>query len=368
MGVFFLWLALAAAVFTFWNAYAAVQFESGKRGRKKDRTVLVQKKLRLGRHGFYSMAALVALVSVYLLYLIFSHQFQYEYVYRYSSRDLSWGLLLSTFWAGQAGSFLLWALYTALMGIVFLRTAREWQSHGMLFLTAVEGFFLILLLKAGPFVKQATIPADGVGLNPLLQNFWMVIHPPVLFLGYAAAAFPLVLALSALARKDFGSWEARALPWTLFTSVTLGAGIVLGGYWAYGTLGWGGYWGWDPVENSSFVPWLVSFALFHGLIIEKTRGALKRTNLLLAILLFVLVLYATFLTRSGVLADFSVHSFQDLGLSSLLLLFLLLPIGLGLWLFVRRYDSVPVAPLGFGRLNRENLLFYSMLVLLGSAG
>lgn len=367
MGKILVWIAFAAVLFSAWNYFGVQKIASNYKGKKKDKFESKRKKLKLARQGFYAMTALVSLASAYLLYLIFTHQFQYEYVYRYTSRELSAGLLLSTFWAGQAGSFLLWAWFIAIMGMALIKTAKKFESQAMLFLCVIQGFFLVLLIKASPFVQQAHAPVDGQGLNPLLQNFWMVIHPPVLFLGYAAAAFPVVIALAALVRKDFDEWVRLALPWSLFTSVTLGAGIILGGFWAYGTLGWGGYWGWDPVENSSLIPWLVNFAFFHGLIVEKIRGALKRTNLFLAIISFVLVLYATFLTRSGVLADFSVHSFQDLGINAFLIFFLLTPLAFGTWLFVKRFRAISAQPIELSRLNRENVLFVSMLVLLGCA-
>ncbi len=262
---------------------------------------------------------------------------------------------------------MLWAWFIALMGVIFMRNAKQFETHAMLFLNVVQGFFLVLLIKASPFATQAQIPPDGAGLNPLLQNFWMVIHPPVLFLGYAAASFPLVLALTALIKRDYQNFGSLAMPWTLFTSITLGAGIILGAYWAYGTLGWGGYWGWDPVENSSLIPWLVNIALVHGLIVEKIKGSLKKSNLLLAIISFVLVIYSTFLTRSGVLADFSVHSFSELGINSYLIVFMLSALGFGLFLFTKRFREIPGQPLDFSKLNKENALVVSMFVFLGSA-
>lgn len=367
MGNALVWLAFGATVFSVWHYYQVIRIDDHFQGKRKDKAGLRQKQLKLARSGFYAMTALVTVTSAYLLYLIFTHQFQYDYIYRYSSRDLSVGLLLSTFWAGQAGSFLLWAWFIAVMGIVFMRKAKAFEAYSMFFLAIIQGFFLVILTKVSPFMLQAHTPPDGAGLNPLLQNFWMVIHPPILFLGYAAVSFPLVLGFAAMLRKDYDGWVAQALPWSLFTSITLGAGIILGGYWAYGTLGWGGYWGWDPVENASLVPWLVNFALFHGLIVERTRGALRRTNFLLALASFVLVLYATFLTRSGVLADFSVHSFPDLGINALLIIFMVLPLLFGLGLFVKRFRDVPVQEIEMTKLNRENALAACVFVLLGSA-
>lgn len=363
MGKVLIWMAFGATVFSFWSYLGAVRV-SNAGGKKKNKLKLISEKLRLARLGYYAMVGLIGVASIFLLYLLLSHQFQYEYVYKYSAQNLSFGLLLSTFWAGQAGSFLLWALFIAVMGVVFMKNIREYEAPAMLFLTVIQGFFIVLLIKATPFNVQLHIPPDGQGLNPMLENFWMIIHPPILFLGYAAAVFPFALALAALLTKQYSNWASLALPWALFNSVTLGAGIILGAYWAYGTLGWGGYWGWDPVENSSLVPWMVNFVLFHGLIIEKMKHAFKRINLVLAVFSFILVIYATFLTRSGVLADFSVHSFQDFGINELLQLFLAGPILFSIGLFLKRFGGLKSEPLEINRLNKENTLFAALLALL----
>jgi cytochrome c-type biogenesis protein CcmF len=160
-----------------------------------------------------------------------------------------------------------------------------------------------------PFRLANPVPPDGRGLNPLLQDPWMASHPPVVFLGYAVLTVPGILAWVAAWKRDDAGWVASALRWTLAGFLTLGVGIIMGGVWAYKVLGWGGFWGWDPVENASLIPWIVSAALIHGLIVQGATGALRTTNLVLGSAAYVLVLYSTFLTRSGVLADFSVHSF-----------------------------------------------------------
>src|SRR2546421_12454600 len=157
----------------------------------------------------------------------------------------------------------------------------------------------------------AQIPVEGRGLNPLLQNYWMVIHPQILFTGFSSMAVPYTFAVAGLLRRDYQGWVTVAKPWTRFGAAGLGRGIILGGYWAYETLGWGGYWGWDPVENSSLVPWLTGAALLHGLVLQRTHGGLRRTNFVLAVVTYGLVFYASFLTRSGVLSNFSVHSFTE---------------------------------------------------------
>ena len=182
-------LALAGVAFSGWN-YFKVAKEEKETASKKKKEKSPGNKLTLARYGFYFMASMVVLSSIYLLYLILTHQFQVGYVYRYTSLDLPLGYLISAFWAGQEGSFLLWALLIAIMGSVFIRSAREYEANAMLFLNIVQAYFLIILIKVSPFTLLPQVPPDGAGLNPLLQNFWMVIHPPILFVGYAAAAYP----------------------------------------------------------------------------------------------------------------------------------------------------------------------------------
>ena len=334
---------------------------SGGKGKQDDAN------RQFGRVAYYIMSAFVFVATVYLFYLFVTHQFQVRYVYQYSSSDLPLGLLISSLWAGQQGSFLLWALFNAILGIFLLRSAGKFENYAMVFLNMVQLFFLIILVKASPFELMAQVPPEGAGLNPLLQNFWMIIHPPILFVGYAAIAFPLVLGLASLVQKDHTAWIDKALPWTILSSLTLGAGIIIGAFWAYETLGWGGYWGWDPVENSSLIPWLTILALMHGFLVQKRNGTLVKSNYLLAMISYVLVLYATFLTRSGVLADFSVHSFQDLGINALLIIFLVVFLGFSLIIYFRRLGDLPYKAIDFSKPTRENSLAVSILVLLASA-
>ncbi len=361
-GIMLILFAFFATLYSGWR-YFIIAKSQQKKVKKNGKPV----NLNLARQSFYAMTIFISLATVFLLYLILNHQFQVSYIYRYSSKALPLGYLISTFWAGQEGSFLLWAFLSAIMGVVLIRTAGQFEAHAMLVINVVQGFFLAILLKASPFELLPQIPLDGAGLNPLLQNPWMVIHPPILFVGYAAIVFPFALAIAALVRREYGQFVTRALPWALFSSLMLGAGIIIGGYWAYKVLGWGGYWGWDPVENSSLVPWLTTLALIHGLLVQRKTGAMIKTNLLLAIFSFVLVIYATFLTRSGVLADFSVHSFQDLGINLYLIVFILSMLGIGLWMFAKRYREIPTVELNVSTLNRETILLASMIVLSISA-
>ena len=309
---------------------------------------------------------MIALASAYLFYLLFTHQFQYTYVARYSSLHQPVFYLISAFWAGQEGTFLLWALLVAVMGAVFLQGKEDPDGPAMGTVAAFLGFLSLLMVVKSPFAATMNVPSDGSGMNPLLQNFWMVVHPPVLFVGYAAAVFPFALALSALIRGSYGNWFASGYRWTLFAASLLGAGIIIGGFWAYEVLGWGGYWGWDPVENSSLVPWMTLLALVHGFIVQKNRGGLVRTNLLLALISFILVLYATFLTRSGILQDFSVHSFEDLGIGGYLIAALCTGLAAGVGLFLIRFRSIRPPKLHLG-LNRELALILSIFVILGGA-
>ena len=364
-GIFSIYVALLASVYSGWFYYRAATLKTRKR--KDNVDAVLNNLLKKGRRGFYIMAASVGVASFYLWYLIFSHQFQVSYVYRYTSRDLGIGYLFSAFWAGQEGSFLLWALLIAIMGLAFMRNARNLEGYAMLFLNIVQAAFLLLLIKASPFTLQQGFPSDGAGLNPLLQNPWMVIHPPILFLGYAATAIPFVIGLAALVKREYDNWVRIALPWTLFASITIGAGIIIGAYWAYKVLGWGGYWGWDPVENSSLIAWLTVLALFHGLLVTRIKKGLQKTNFTLAILSFVAVLYATFLTRSGVLSDFSVHSFEDLGISAYLTLYVLASLIFGFALLYVRKNDIPYTFIQFRSITKENILVISVLIFLASA-
>jgi cytochrome c-type biogenesis protein CcmF len=268
---------------------------------------------------FAIFALLVVIMSALFLAQIINHNYELEYVYSYSSNSLGFFLLMSTFWAGQVGTFLLWLLFTAIAGMFLLKVNWEHKNRMMFFFMLTAVFLVVLLFVKSPFkpLDPAAIgmpaemfpPSDGRGLNPLLQNFWMVIHPPIVFVGYTLLAIPFAYALAALSAGEFKTWSKKVFPWSLLSGAILGLGIFLGGYWAYETLGWGGYWAWDPVENSSLIPWLTNLALIHGLLLERARATLRKTNILMALLGFILVLYGTFLTRSGVLQEFSVHSF-----------------------------------------------------------
>ncbi len=338
-------------------------FSFYREGRNRAPLIALLSPVRL----FGTLLGLGVLASGYFWFLIFSHQFQYSYVAEFSSLTQPLLYQVSAFWAGQEGTFLLWAMLTTVMGLVFLRTTKERDGYAMSIVSAYVAFLYLLMIVKSPFATTAAVPPDGAGMNPLLQDPWMAIHPPILFVGYAATIFPFALVVSGLARRKYDHWSASGFSWTLFATLMLGAGIIIGGFWAYEVLGWGGYWGWDPVENSSLVPWLMLLVLVHGLLIQKAKGALARTNMFFAILTFLLVLYATFLTRSGVLSNFSVHSFVDLGINNYLVGILVAGIVVGFGTFAMRFREIRSPAISIAHLNREVALLLSMFVLSAAA-
>jgi len=365
---------------------------------------------KYARIFYHTAVACMVTSAALLLFFILNHQFQYYYVWNYSSTDLPLSLLISTFYAGQEGSFMLWALYTGIIGLVLLRytSKRGYEEEFMFVYSAIFTFLILMLVVKNPFkfiwdqfpsellhvgaiplgttnyiwIDQARelwaqIPMEGKGLNALLQNYWMVIHPQILFIGFTSMSIPFAYAVSAMLKRDYVSWIRVATPWTVFGSMMLGTGIILGGYWAYETLGWGGYWGWDPVENSSLVPWLVCLASIHTMLAQRKNGTYIKTNFVLSMLCFVLVLYSTFLTRSGVLGDTSVHSFVEPGMLVywLLLLGIVAFIVLGFGLLFSRWKEMPIVPVQHSLISREfalflgaaSLVFASVFIVIGTS-
>ena len=255
-----------------------------------------------------SMCA-VTLTSIYLWILIFNDSFEIAYVANYSSKELPTMYKFSAFWAGQQGSFLLWLLFHSVAGIFLVNSRTTSSTLAVYYL--IQSMLTILVLAKSPFVPSEIVINNGVGLNPLLQDFWMAIHPPIIFLGYALLAVPMSLSLGALLTEPSSrNFLETARKWTLIAWAFLGAGIFVGGYWAYKVLGWGGYWGWDPVENSSLVPWIMTAVLLHLINLSKSKPTVLVITHLASIFTYSLVIYGTFLTRSGLLGDFSVHSFS----------------------------------------------------------
>ncbi|MGC8958298.1 MAG: cytochrome c biogenesis protein CcsA [Chloroflexia bacterium] len=297
---------------------------------------------------------LVGVASALLLGLILAQRYDVAYVYLNTSRDLAFFYRLSAFWAGQEGSLLLWLLLTAVLTVLQIRRARLLEPYVLFFLLLIQAGLTVFLLVDSPFTPTAEVVPpgqailDGQGLKPILQNVWMVAHPPMLFLGYAGMAVPLAYALAGLWRRDYEGWVWPALSWGLLGWLFLGLGILLGAFWAYETLGWGGYWGWDPVENSSLLPWLTGTALLHGLLIQRYRRRLGHGNLILAWLTYLLVLLATFLTRSGVLGAASVHSFAPSALTPWMLGLMALVAAAGAILLASRWNDLPPGPVFAG--------------------
>ena len=297
---------------------------------------------RSARRATLVMALALVVASAFQMYNILTHQFQYEYVANFTDRSLPPLLLAATFWGGQSGSFMLWALWSTLFALILSYGLQrsDWEPFVLAPYLLVTVCVVGIMWASGPFRMLDNPPADGSGLNPLLQNYWMAIHPPILFTGFTTMAGPFAFAVAALWRRDYEGWVRMARPWVLLAWICLGAGLALGGFWAYESLGWGGFWGWDPVENSSFVPWLFASALLHGLTLQAARGGLKRANLALAIGGELMVIYSTFLTRSGILGKFSVHSFVELGLMGYLVIFIVGFALLGFGLLIWRWRSI----------------------------
>ncbi|MGM0705444.1 MAG: heme lyase CcmF/NrfE family subunit [Bacteroidota bacterium] len=342
---------------------------------------------RAGRWSWGAMTAGILVASGILWYLLLNHQYQYAYVYQQTSNDLPLRYLISAFWAGQEGSFLLWALMMCgTGGLLISYVKRRYEAPVMAVVSLCQVALLSMLvglqlgelpIGASPFMTLAEkfptapifqdnpgfIPADGQGLNDLLQNPWMTIHPPVLFSGFATMVVPFAFAIAALWKRKYTQWVRPAMPWTIFAILMLGIGIAMGGYWAYVTLSFGGYWAWDPVENSSLVPWLIGVAALHTMLVQKKSGSSHKAALILSILAYVFVVYSTFLTRSGILGDVSVHSFVDLGLYNQLLIWIVGMTVLGLGLFAWRYNELPEPEKAPRIVSREFMIFSGAMIL-----
>jgi len=337
------------------NVLAGGAFLMTARGKEDYRSLAVR--------AYYAFVFFTVLAVLDLFYLFFSHNYAFKYIYEYSERSQPFFYVLSAFWGGQEGTYLLWLFLCAMWGFMVLRRGGRYAEYGMAVYSLVNLFLLFLLVKLSPFALLPTPAPDGLGLNPLLRDPWMVIHPPIMFTGFAVTAVPFAIAMAAMIKNDYTDWVGRVFPWVAAAAVFLGLGNVMGGYWAYKTLGWGGYWAWDPVENTSMVPWLISLALIHGMIIERRTGALRKSNLLLAAFLFMLVVYGTFLTRSGVLADFSVHSFTDLGINVNLIGFMAFFAVGTVALFFYRARHIQSAPINYNYFGKDFSLVASTAVM-----
>lgn len=352
--------------------------------------------IQAGRGAFALHSIGVLGVFGILMTAILSRWFELDYVWRHSSRDLPIEYVFSALWEGQEGSFLIWMVWHVLLGWVLVRSARSWEHGTMTVVGLVQLLLTSMLLgiyvfgtKIGssPFTLIRELPEnlglpwttikdyliripafrDGQGLNPLLQNYWMVIHPPTLFLGFAATLIPFAYAVAGWVERRPLDWVTPALPWVFFGVGVLGTGILMGGAWAYEALSFGGFWAWDPVENASLVPWITLVAAGHVMFIAKKKKTSGGLTAILTMLTFILILYSTFLTRSGVLGDSSVHSFVDLGLNGQLMVLLgFFAVG-SLLLLVLRWRALPKNPADEAFSSREFWLVIGSLVLLLSA-
>ena len=327
IGHFFVLLAFIASIIST-IAFATASY-------KKD---IVEKKswLNFARLAFITQLIAALIIFVTIFYICANHYFEYMYAYKHASKELEPKYLLACIWEGQEGSFLLWTIWHSILGIFIMAKSKEWEAPVMTVISLAQFFLLMMLLGlyvgdvrlgsspftltrneiAGPIFSQPnylTFIKDGIGLNVLLRNYWMVIHPPILFLGFASTIIPFAFAYAGIQTKRFGDWVTPALPWALFSACVLGVGIMMGGKWAYESLSFGGYWAWDPVENASLVPWLILIAGMHTMVIFKATGHSLKASYLFAFLTFIFILYSTFLTRTGVLGDTSVHAFTDAG-------------------------------------------------------
>ncbi|MDM7995902.1 MAG: heme lyase CcmF/NrfE family subunit [Acidobacteriota bacterium] len=366
-GNFCLLLSLCLSVFGFLAAvFAAWQ--------RQDRI------LRSAERAVYAAAGSVTLAFLSLLGLLLTNDFSTSHVAESSSRDLAIFYKIAAIWGAHDGSMVLWVFFTAILSAIVAWQNRSRYRGMMPYVLAILAFNLSFFLFlnfffSNPFDQlvqvfadgsaQPFVPADGRGLNPLLHHWAMVIHPPILYLGFIGFVVPFAFAFAALATKQLGdTWIRTTRRWTLFTWLMLGVGILLGGKWAYVVLGWGGYWGWDPVENSSLMPWLASTAFLHSIIVQERRGMLKVWNIFLVLLSFLLGIFGTFITRSGIVS--SVHAFADSNLGMFLLAYMILALVGTLYLIAdrrpflqseRRLDSV---------MSRESAFLFNNFILIVS--
>jgi cytochrome c-type biogenesis protein CcmF len=393
LGHFFIVLSLVASLIATFSYFKSAQS-------KNEIDAAYWKKL--ARLSFITEVISVVAIFSILFYIIHNHLFEYQYAWKHSSLSLEFKYMLACFWEGQEGSFLLWSIWHCVLGLILIKTSKKWEAPVMTVISFVQ--FCLATMIAGIYIlgwKMGTNPfillrdsgvldnapalhldfdvnqalrsdylasiKDGNDLNPLLQNYWMVIHPPVLFMGFASTIVPFAFVIAGLWKKQFGEWTKPALPWALFSAAVLGVGIMMGARWAYESLTFGGYWAWDPVENASLVPWLVMISGIHTLLIYKSTGHSLRATHIFFIISFALVLYSTFLTRSGILGDSSVHAFTDLGMNFQLLAFLLVFVLPSLIFFFLRYKEIPSVQKEESGSSREFWMFIGSLVFFLSA-
>lgn len=340
-------------------------------------TPLRQRIAKVGTGLFVLGASSAWLTFGCLATLMLRHQFQYSYVFKHSDSATPLGYLVSAIWAGQEGSFLLWTCMASLVGVLALRGLKHYRPGFVGFYSLFLAGLCAILAYESPFKQDLLegrfMPPEGRGLNPTLFNYWILIHPPTIFLGFGALTVLSAYGFAAMVHRDRTSWVAQVRPWTILTATLTGIGLIMGGFWAYETLGWGGFWAWDPVENTSFVPWLWAVALLHGLYVQTTRGKWQSLNIFLAGTSLLTFVYGTFLTRSGFLKDQSVHSFAEMNRNALWILLGILGTLVGSFLVLFGRDvwlnrkSLPEAPREAKGLHRENFIATAILLMIGFA-
>ncbi|TDI45916.1 MAG: heme lyase CcmF/NrfE family subunit [Acidobacteria bacterium] len=357
LGHYALFLALATSA---WSILAAL-LGAANRGKGLQRSA---------ERALQATFGLIFLATCCLVHGFVRDDFRLDYVYHYSSTSQSLPYKIGALWGGQAGSLLLWALILTGMGALMIATNQRKNRALMPVATAVMAavavFFLILLNFLEQPFETGPLRADGVGLNPQLKNFWMIIHPPTLYLGYVGFSVPFAFGIAALATRRTGDiWFRTTRRWTIFSWFCLGTGILLGSYWAYIELGWGGYWAWDPVENASLMPWLTGTAFLHSVMIQEKKGMLKVWNIFLVILTFSLSIFGTFLTRSGIIS--SVHSFAQSDIGGAFAIFLAIIVFGSLLLLITRLPDLRSEGQLESVVSRESSFLFNNLILVGMA-
>jgi cytochrome c-type biogenesis protein CcmF len=385
IGQFFIVLAFGASLLSTVSYFFAV----------KNKDATNQSWTKLGRIGFAINILSIVGIGATLFYLILNHYYEYNYVYSHSSKTLPVYYIISAFWEGQEGSFWLWAFWQSVLGAILMWKAKTWENGVMTVVAFSQVFLTSMLLGvelfgirvgSSPFILlreardlRAMAPVvfndienyknylkfitDGQGLNPLLQNYWMVIHPPTLFLGFASMIVPFAYGIAALWQRGYKEWVKPVLPWALFAVMILGTGIIMGSFWAYEALNFGGFWAWDPVENASIIPWLTLIGGVHVIIAYKNTGHAFFTAIALILISFLLVLYASFLTRSGILGETSVHAFTDLGMFWQLVLYNIVFLLIAVFFIVTRWKELPITHKDEETYSREFWMFIGALVV-----
>ncbi len=358
LGHLSLWVAFLVGL---WGAI------TGFVGGTQDRADLQQS----ARHATFALFGALAVAVISLEIGIFRHDFSLEYVAAYTSRNLPTFYLWSALYAGQKGSLLFWAtvlsFFAMLVQVMTSGRHRVYLPFVAAVTCTVATFFItVMLFAANPFERLAFVPLDGRGMNPQLQNPGMVFHPPMLYLGYISITIPFAFAIAALLSKRLDSdWLVAIRKWTLVSWLFLSIGLILGMWWAYVELGWGGYWAWDPVENAALLPWLVMTAFLHSVMVQEKRGMLKKWNLGLIIGAWLLSIFGTFITRSGVIA--SVHSFTQSNVGYFFLVFLIVAAALSFALYASRLPLLEAEATLESMVSREASFLFNNLLLIGIA-